>query len=64
MIIKTLCRLITWLILQIPDEKDIGDELLALCLLIVSRAVKMTSTRADDDLYEAVAEGLKQKNID
>lgn len=61
MIIKTLCRLITWLILQIPDEKDIGDELLALCLLIVSRAVKMTSTRADDDLYEAVAEGLKQK---
>jgi len=64
MIIKTLCRLITWLILQIPDEKDIGDELLALCLLIVSRAVKMTSTRADDDLYEAVAEGMKQKNID
>ncbi len=64
MIIQTLCRLITWLLSRIPADRDVGDELLALCLMIVERAVAMTDTRADDDLYEAVAEGLRrQKNI-
>jgi len=64
MIIETLCRVITWLLSRIPADRDVGDDLLALCLAIVARAVLMTDTRADDDLYEAVAEGLRrQKNV-
>lgn len=61
MILETLCYVITWLITQIPADRDIGDELLALCLLIVERAVLMTNTRADNDLYEAVVEGLRRR---
>lgn len=48
-------------IAKIPDDAELGEKLIDLCLLIVGKAVKMTKTTADDELYAKVAEGLKSR---
>lgn len=61
MFLAILIRVVTWLISRIPKDKDVGDEVLNLCLFIFGKAVQMTETTADDELYEAVVAGLKRK---
>ena len=33
---------------KIPDDAELGEKLIDLCLLIVGKAVKLTKTTADD----------------
>ena len=34
---------------KIPDDAELGDKLIDLCLVILGKAVKMTKTSADDN---------------
>jgi len=43
---------------KIPDDAELGEKLIELCLLIVGKAVKLTRTTADDELFEKVKEAL------
>ena len=43
---------------KIPDDAELGEKLIDLCLLIVGKAVKLTKTTADDELFEKVKEAL------
>jgi len=43
---------------KIPDDAELGEKLIELCLLIVGKAVKLTKTTADDELFEKVKEAL------
>jgi len=43
---------------KIPDDAELGEKLIELCLLIVGKAVKLTKTTADDQLFEKVKEAL------
>ncbi|BCU96723.1 MAG: hypothetical protein CM15mV13_1700 [uncultured marine virus] len=46
---------------KIPDDAELGDKLIDLCLVILGKAVKMTKTSADDKLLETVKEALQSR---
>ena len=48
-------------IAKIPDDAELGGKLIDLCLLIVGKAVKLTKTTADDELFEKVKEALQSR---
>ena len=39
---------------KIPDDAELGEKLIDICLVIMTKAVKLTQTTADDKLFEAV----------
>lgn len=43
---------------KIPDDAELGEKLIDICLLIIGKAVKLTKTDADDLLFEKVKESL------
>lgn len=46
---------------KIPDDAELGEKLIDICLLIIGKAVKLTKTTADDALFEKVKEALESK---
>ena len=46
---------------KIPDDAELGDKLIDICLVVLGKAVKMTKTTADDKLLETVKEALKSR---
>ena len=46
---------------KIPDDAELGEKLIDICLLIVGKAVKLTKTTADDELFAKVAEAIKAR---
>ena len=47
---------------KIPDDAELGEKLIDICLLIVGKAVKLTKTTADDELFEKVKEAIKSRS--
>ena len=43
---------------KIPDDAELGEKLVDICILVLEKAVKLTKTTADDKLLEAVKEAL------
>tara|TARA_B100001989_G_C24142004_1_gene270721 strand:- start:113 stop:310 length:198 start_codon:yes stop_codon:yes gene_type:complete len=43
---------------KIPDDAELGEKLIDLCLIILSKAVKLTKTDMDDKLLETVKAAL------
>ena len=48
-------------IAKIPDDAEIGEKLIEICLHILSKAVAMTNTKVDDQLLEAVEKALENR---
>ena len=46
---------------KIPDDAELGEKLIDICLLIVGKAVKLTKTTADDELFAKVSEAIKAR---
>ena len=46
---------------KIPDDAELGEKLIEICLLIIGKAVKLTKTTVDDALFEKVKEALATK---
>lgn len=46
---------------KIPDDEELGEKLLDICLLILGKAVKLTKTDMDDQLLEAVTKAIKAR---
>jgi|TARA_B100000035_G_C20919012_1_gene517592 hypothetical protein len=46
---------------KIPDDEELGEKLLDICLLILGKAVKLTKTDMDDQLLEAVTKAIKTR---
>ena len=47
---------------KIPDDAELGDKLIDICLLIIGKAVQLPKTTADDALFEKVKEGLAARD--
>jgi hypothetical protein len=56
-----LYKVVDAAIAKIPDDAELGEKLIDLCLLIVGKAVKLTKTTADDELFEKVKEALQSR---
>ena len=46
---------------KIPDDAELGEKLVNLCLLILKKAVKLTKTDMDDKLLEQVEAAIKAR---
>mgnify|MGYP001228875952 FL=1 len=46
---------------KIPDDAELGEKLIDLCLVILSKAVKMTKTDMDDKLLETVKAAIQSR---
>ena len=46
---------------KIPEDAELGEKLIEICLLIIGTAVKLTKTTADEALFEKVKEALATK---
>ena len=44
---------------KIPDDAELGEKLIDLCLLILKKAVKLTKTDMDDKLLAQVETAIK-----
>ena len=46
---------------KIPDDEELGEKLIEVCLVILMKAVKLTKTDMDDRLLHKVEEALKAR---
>ena len=46
---------------KIPDDAELGEKLIDLCLVILKKAVKLTKTDMDDKLLEQVEKAIKTR---
>ena len=51
-------KIISDAVKKIPDDAELGEKLIEICVIILEKAVKLTKTSADDKLLEAVKEAL------
>lgn len=54
-------KVITDAVAKIPENEELGEKLIEICLVILGKAVKLTKTDMDDKLLEAVAEAIKTR---
>ena len=54
-------KIITDAVSKIPDNEELGEKLIDICLAILGKAVKLTKTDMDDQLLEAVAKAIKAR---
>ena len=43
---------------KIPDDSELGESLIKLCIVILEKAVKLTKTDMDDKLLEQVEKAI------
>ena len=46
---------------KIPDNEELGEKLIEVCLVILGKAVKLTKTDMDDKLLEQVEAAIKAR---
>tara|TARA_B100000900_G_scaffold375006_1_gene356665 strand:- start:206 stop:406 length:201 start_codon:yes stop_codon:yes gene_type:complete len=46
---------------KIPDNEELGEKLIEVCLVILGKAVKLTKTDMDDKLLETVTAAIKAR---
>ncbi len=49
---------------KIPENEELGEKLIDICLIILSKAVKLTKTDMDDQLLEVVTSAIKSRDQD
>jgi|TARA_Y100000289_G_scaffold65008_1_gene77793 hypothetical protein len=46
---------------KIPENEELGEKLIDVCLVILGKAVKLTKTDMDDQLLETVSKAIKAR---
>ena len=46
---------------KIPENEELGEKLVEICLAILTKAVKLTKTDMDDQLLEVVTKAIKSR---
>ena len=46
---------------NIPENEELGEKLVEICLAILAKAVKLTKTDMDDQLLEVVTKAIKTR---
>jgi hypothetical protein len=49
-------------IANIPENEELGEKMVEICLVILSKAVKLTKTEMDDQLLEVVTKAIKSRD--
>ena len=54
-------KIITDAVAKIPENEELGEKLIEICLVILGKAVKLTKTDMDDKLLETVTDAIKTR---
>ena len=54
-------KIITDAVAKIPENEELGEKLIDICLVILGKAVKLTKTAMDDQLLETVTKAIKAR---
>ena len=54
-------KIITDAVAKIPENEELGEKLIDICLVILGKAVKLTKTDMDDQLLETVTKAIKAR---
>lgn len=54
-------KVITDAVAKIPDNEELGEKLIEICLVILGKAVKLTKTEMDDQLLEVVSRSIRAR---
>ena len=46
---------------KIPENEELGEKMVEICLVILGKAVKLTKTDMDDQLLEVVTKAIKNR---
>ena len=46
---------------KLPDDEELGEKLVGICLLILGKAVKLTKTDMDDKLLAVVEQAIQKR---
>jgi|TARA_B100000035_G_C20597106_1_gene378041 hypothetical protein len=57
-------KIITDAVAKIPDNEELGEKLVDICLVILGKAVKLTKTDMDDKLLETVTAAIKAREAE
>lgn len=49
---------------KIPENEELGEKLVEICLAILAKAVKLTKTDMDDQLLEVVSNAIKARETE
>ena len=47
---------------QIPENEELGEKMVEICLVILGKAVKLTKTDMDDQLLEVVTKAIAARD--
>ena len=54
-------KIITDAVAKIPENEELDEKLIDICLVILGKAVKLTKTDMDDQLLEEVTKAMKAR---
>jgi len=54
-------KIISDAVAKIPENEELGEKLIEICLVILGKAVKLTKTDMDDKLLEAVSAAIRNR---
>ena len=57
-------KIITDAVAKIPENEELGEKLIDICLVILGKAVKLTKTEMDDQLLEVVTNAIKAREAE
>ena len=49
---------------KIPENEELGEKLVEICLVILGKAVKLTKTDMDDQLLEVVTKAIRAREAE
>ena len=55
-------KIISDAVAKIPENEELGEKLIDICLVILGKAVKLTKTVMDDKLLETVVAAIKARD--
>ena len=54
-------KIISDAVAKLPDDEELGEKMVEICLVILAKAVKLTKTDMDDQLLEVVTKAIKAR---
>ena len=54
-------KIISDAVAKIPENEELGEQLIKICLVILKKAVKLTKTDMDDKLLAVVEQAIQKR---
>ena len=54
-------KIISDAVSKVPENEELGEKLVEICLVILAKAVKLTKTDMDDQLLEVVTKAINSR---